>query len=158
MAARPPRVQECVEGYLFVPAPCALLLLRRPPERESAWVPVSGKLEPYDRDHAAALERELWEETGLRPDGPLLDLDWSVDFAGPDGGPWHLLAYGVPLDQRWVPRLSREHVAWEWVPADRAVKTLFFPDNRQAVGRLLERLAAAPALPRGPEPAPAVNA
>lgn len=144
MAASPPIAQECVEGYLFVPAPFALLILRRPPSRDSVWVPVSGKIERYDRDARAAVVREVAEETGFVSATAPIDLDWPVDFEGPDGRRWRLRAYAMALEARWSPTLSAEHVAWEWVSADGARARLHFPDNRAAVDRLLEAISAPP--------------
>jgi 8-oxo-dGTP pyrophosphatase MutT (NUDIX family) len=131
--------QECVEGYLFVPAPFSVLILRRPPSRDRIWVPVSGKVERTDPDLPSALRREIVEETGFPASVPLIDLDWVVPFDGPSGGRWRLHAYGVPLSGRWAPRLSAEHEAFEWVSAQEAERRLHYPDNREAVRRLLAR-------------------
>ncbi len=140
MATSPSRVdQECVEGYLFVREPTRLLLFRRPPERGSIWVPVSGKVEPTDPDFDHALARELQEETGFTHPRRVVDLDWHVVFSGPDGGTWRLHAYGVELPHALAPRLSVEHDAFEWVAPEEAERRLHFPDNREAVQRLLGR-------------------
>ena len=144
MAAETPIAQECVEGYLFVPAPFRVLVLRRPPARGRIWVPVSGKVEPRDRDYPSALRRELVEETGFSSTGPLLDLDWHVAFDGPTGARWRLHAFGVPLESPLPPRLSEEHEAFAWVGADEAIARLHYPDNQQAVERLLTRATGRP--------------
>ncbi len=140
----PPVAQECVEGYLFLRRGPRFLLLRRPPSRGSIWVPVSGKVDPGDRDLDAALRRELAEETGFGARHGLLSLDWHVRFDGPDGRPWRLHAYGVELDREEAPRLSAEHDAFEWVGADDAVRRLHYEDNREAVRRLVGLLAPSP--------------
>ncbi|MCI4361518.1 MAG: NUDIX domain-containing protein [Thermoplasmata archaeon] len=57
--------QECVEAYIFSGRPPRLLVLRRPPDRGSIWVPVSGKVDPTDADFPSALAREVNEETGF---------------------------------------------------------------------------------------------
>jgi lipoyl(octanoyl) transferase len=133
--------QECVEVYLFVRNPFALLLFRRPPARGRIWVPVSGKVEPSDSDWENAARRELREETGLRDWLSLLPLDWHVTFDGPDGARWRLHAYGVELGSRRTPQLSAEHEAFEWVDAHEAIRRLHYEDNQEAVRRLLRRLA-----------------
>ncbi len=132
--------KECVEGYLFADPPLELLLFRRPPSRGRYWVPVSGKVEPTDRDFASALCRELEEETGLRV-GPadLIDLDWHVPFRADNGETWRLHAFAVRVPRSFRPRLSPEHEAAEWVSADEAVVRLHFDDNRAAVERLQRR-------------------
>lgn len=136
-----PVVQECVEGYLFAAPPLELLLFRRPPERGRFWVPVSGKVDPGDRDLASALCRELEEETGLfrRPE-ELVDLDWHVPFRADSGETWRLHAFAVRVPRSFEPRLSREHEAAEWVSSEEAVRRLHFEDNRAAVIRLRDRL------------------
>lgn len=133
--------QECVEGYVYVPGPLSLLILRRPPERGRIWVPVSGKVDPTDRDDPSALRRELFEETGLAGPYVLRPLDWEVVFDGPQGGRWRLHAYGVEVGARFVPRLSAEHQQFDWVSANEAKARLHYEDNRRAIDRLLERIA-----------------
>ena len=138
-----PVVRECVEGYLFAIPPLELLVFRRPPSRGRIWVPVSGKVEPDDADLMAALRRELEEETGLSSPRRILDLDWQVPFRADNGETWRLHAFGVEVDRRFDPRLSREHDAFEWVALPEAERRLHFPDNREAVRRLAVRLGAA---------------
>ena len=136
-----PVAKECVEGYLFASPPLELLLFRRPPSRGQIWVPVSGKVEPTDRDFPSALRREVAEETGLalRTD-ELIDLDWHVPFRADNGETWRLHAFAVEVPRSFQPSLSPEHEAAEWVSAEEAVRRLHFEDNRAAVERLRERL------------------
>ena len=145
-----PVAQECVEGYLFVRAPFRLLVLQRPPDRGRNWVPVSGKVEPTDPDWESALHREVREETGFVQWREWLALDWHVIFDGPDGRRWRLHAYGIGLDTPRKPVLSAEHQAFEWVDAGEALRRLHYDDNRDAVRRLMARLAgdaSGPAVP-----------
>ncbi|HTT16088.1 MAG TPA: NUDIX domain-containing protein [Thermoplasmata archaeon] len=132
--------QECVEGYLFRRAPLELLVLRRPPSRGSIWVPVSGKVDPGDRDLPSALLRELAEETGLADPRSVVDLDWHVTFPGPDGRPWRLHGYAVEVPADFSPRLSPEHEAFAWVTEAEALRRLHYDDNRDAVRRLVALL------------------
>jgi lipoyl(octanoyl) transferase len=138
-----PIVQECVEGYLFARPPIELLLFRRPPARGSIWVPISGKVDPGDPGFEAALRRELAEETGLEHPTTVVPLDWHVTFPSESGATWRLHAYAVEVDRCFRPRLSAEHDAWDWVPPPEALRRLHYADNREAVGRLLERIGGA---------------
>ena len=142
MSDRPgPIARECVEGYLFANPPLEILLFRRPPARGRFWVPVSGKVEPTDRDFPSALCRELEEETGLRyRTGDLLDLEWQVPFRADNGETWRLHAFAVQVPRSFEPRLSSEHEGAEWVTAEEAARRLHFEDNRAAIARLQERL------------------
>ncbi len=140
-----PVVRECVEGYLFGREPLEFLLLRRPPSRGSIWVPVSGKVEPTDADLETAVRREVLEETGLSTPRSVFPLDWHVPFRADNGETWRLHAYGIEVAERFTPRLGPEHDAFRWVPLETALSELHFPDNREAVRRLVGRLG----LPKG---------
>jgi lipoyl(octanoyl) transferase len=133
-----------VEGYLFSSPPVRLLLFRRPPSRGSIWVPISGKVDPGDATLEAALRRELHEETGLRAPRRLISLDWEVPFRVDNGDVWRLHAYGVEVAYGFEPRLSQEHDASVWVAPDEAARRLHYEDNREAVGRLLQRVRGSP--------------
>ena len=136
--------QECVEGYLFVRRPFRILLFRRPPSRDRIWVPISGKVDPADRSFSAAVRREIREETGFRRFRRVLPLRWVFDWRGTDGRRWRLHAFAVELPHRAAPRLSDEHDAFEWLDPESAIHRLHYPDNREALRRLVrwaERLA-----------------
>ena len=135
-----PVVRECIEAYLYSRPPLELLLFRRPPARGRIWVPISGKVDPSDPDLEAAVRRELREETGLARAGPLRPLDWHVRFRADNGEVWRLHAYAVKVDRGFVPTLSPEHEAFEWVDTPEALRRLHYEDNRGAVERLRERL------------------
>ncbi len=133
---RGPVSQECIEAYVYTGVPLRLLLLRRPPSRGRIWAPVSGKVDPGDRDFEAAVRREVEEETGLRHTGPLLSLDWEVKFRSPAGAVWRLHAYALDPGHEFTPRLSAEHEAFAWYDAPSAIRALHYADNREAVRRL----------------------
>lgn len=129
--------QECVEAYLFIRRPLTVLLFRRPPSRGRIWVPVSGKVDPSDRNLSAAVRREVAEETGFTRLRRVSPLRWVFRFRGPDGGRWRLHAFAVELPSRGLPRLSDEHDAFEWLDPTSAVLRLHYRDNRTALRRLL---------------------
>jgi len=136
-----PVARECVEAYLYANPPLEILVFRRPPARGRIWVPVSGKVDPGDRDFPAAIVRELEEETGLRArTEELLDLDWHVPFTADNGETWRLHAFALRVPRSFEPRLSAEHEAAEWLSFEEAVHRLHFEDNRAAVLRLRDRL------------------
>ena len=155
MAARSPEFsQECVEAYLFAGRPPRILLFRRPPDRESIWVPVSGKAEPEDESLPATLRRELAEETQLAEPVRVFELGWEFPFNGPDGRPWRLHGYGVELEREDAPVLSDEHDAFEWVDPAEALARLHYEDNRMALRLLLDLLGRE----ANGEPIPAADA
>ncbi len=157
MSAAPPGtiVRECVEGYLYSAPPLRLWIFRRTAARGGGWTPITGKVEPTDADYRAALVREVREETGLSVSGRIVPLDWQVPFDAPNGeGTWRLHAFAVETPRGWTPTLSAEHDASELVTPEVAVGRLFYPDNREAVQRVVERLV--PLLPPGSTRAPQV--
>jgi dihydroneopterin triphosphate diphosphatase len=134
-----PVVRECVEAFVYRGPPLEILVLRRPPARGRIWAVVSGKVEATDRDWEAALRREMQEETGL----PILrmePLDWHVPFRADNGEVWRLHGYAVRVAPGVDPRISDEHEAFAWVSVEEALRRLHFPDNREAVVRLAERV------------------
>jgi lipoyl(octanoyl) transferase len=144
VAVSPPRRwidREVVEGYLFADDPRRILLFRRPPARGGFWAPVSGKVDPTDGDYEAAMRRELREETGFDSPRRLFPLDWEVVFEAPMGGEiWRLHAFGIEVPADAEPRLSEEHDRFEWLAPSEARDRLHYPDNKQALDRLLEIL------------------
>ena len=134
-----PVARECVEGYLYSSPPLRVLVFRRPPVRGGFWVPISGKVERGDAGLEAALGRELSEETGLPPTTPVESLDWHVPFRVDNGETWRLHAYAVRVAPGFQPRLSDEHDAFAWVTPTEAIERLHFPDNAEAVRRLVRR-------------------
>jgi 2-(3-amino-3-carboxypropyl)histidine synthase len=149
VAAEPAVDQECVEAYLFARNPTRLLVLRRPPRRGRIWVPVSGKVDPSDASPEEAIRREVVEETGFRETGIPVPLDWLVPFEGPDGRRWRLRAYAIELAAATDPTLSPEHDGFAWLDPGAARDRLYFPDNAQAVDRLLERIDGIPEIGGG---------
>ena len=129
--------QECVEGYLFVRQPLQILVFRRPPSRGRIWVPISGKVDPSDRNLSAALRREVAEESGFTRLRRVSALRWVFPFRGSDGGRWRIHAFAVELATRRAPHLSDEHDAFEWLEPSVAMKRLHYPDNRAALRRLV---------------------
>jgi 8-oxo-dGTP pyrophosphatase MutT (NUDIX family) len=146
----PAPIQECVEGYLFTGRPPRVLVLRRPPSRGQIWVPVSGKVEPTDRDLESALRRELEEETGFVEPIRCFPLDWKVEFPGPDGRRWRLHGFGVELGSEGDPRLSDEHEAFAWLDVAQATERLHYSDNRDALARLVRFLESERTRPAPP--------
>jgi len=137
---RPAPIRECVEGYVFTEAPRRYLLLRRIPSRGGFWQPVSGKVEPRDRDRSAAVLREVQEETGFSQVRRILDLDFVFGFRGSDRGPWRVHAFAVEVSSPGPPRLSPEHDAGEWLAYRDALERLYWPDNRDSLRRLAQRV------------------
>ncbi|MDE2045481.1 MAG: NUDIX domain-containing protein [Thermoplasmata archaeon] len=133
---RPP-LQPCVEGFVFVRSPFRLLLLKRTAMRGGFWQSVSGRVEPSDPSLEAAVRREVREETQFTKVGPVIDLHWEYVFEGRHHRPWKVHAFGVEVPDARPPVISSEHEAYRWCRSGEALATLFWPDNREALRRLL---------------------
>lgn len=109
-------VQRFVVGVLGLIArdDGRVLALRRAvpsPDTGALWETVAGKVEAGE-DPLRAVEREIWEETGLVASAEPRPLDaWVALY---QGQPLLLIAYRASLGGGEV-RLSREHDASAWV-------------------------------------------
>lgn len=138
-----------VEGWVAqrsAPDP-RLLMLRRAPTQGGFWQSVSGRVEPEDMNLAAAILRELWEETGITAEGvELVDFAVTQDFIGPVSRRWfrkHVI--GVLLPDAFDPqsvRLSEEHVEHRMATLDEAMALVPFTGMRTEIARLAAHLDA----------------
>jgi lipoyl(octanoyl) transferase len=116
-----------------------VLLLRRSPARGGFWQPVTGRIEPGESPEAAA-RRELFEETGA--DVPVSSLDYRHAFPldpalVPPKRPGLRIceetAFMARLPPGFEPRLSDEHVAWEWCTPQEATARPRYAGLRRAI-------------------------
>jgi 8-oxo-dGTP pyrophosphatase MutT (NUDIX family) len=138
-----PKVQIIV--YTRHPA-LSILLLRRPPERGSIWQPVTGKVEPEDRDLPAAARRELFEETGIR--APVCDMEHGFRFTRNDRE-FREDLFAAEVGSACPVALSGEHDRAAWLEPHEALGRLSWDTHRSCLEWLLDRVA-----PRGGRPAP----
>ena len=86
-----------------------LLLKRKNEPNQGMYVPVGGKLDPYESPQAAAI-RETWEETGIQVDAP--------KFAGilvetsPTKYNWQSYIYLAQIDYQPAPPCDEGTLEW----------------------------------------------
>lgn len=121
------------------------LMLRRAPRRlyEGTWRMVAGKIEEGEQAWQAAV-RELWEETGLAPEGlwaiPSINqfYEWQTDRVQV------IPAFAAEVSRD--PRLNPEHDAFDWCGVDEAVSRLDWPEQRRLL-RTVDEMANGRAFP-----------
>ena len=126
-----------------------VLLIERA-DRAGFWQSVTGSLDALDEDLALAATREVFEETGIVVDQLPKDalqnmhhqieyeiyLEWRFRYApGITRNTEHWFALHVPDDIE-VKLAPREHVAYEWLPYQQAIKKCFSPSNGDAILKL----------------------
>jgi 8-oxo-dGTP pyrophosphatase MutT (NUDIX family) len=122
-----------VQVIVYCRAPeIQVLLLQRPPDRGSIWQPVTGKMEPDDRNFMHSAARELEEETGITD--VLHFVETGVEFhfeAGEAEVREHLV--GAEVERCHSVTLSDEHVAYAWLPPLEASERLAWETNREGL-------------------------
>jgi lipoyl(octanoyl) transferase len=128
-----------------------VLLLRRSPARGGFWQPVTGRIEPGEGPQEAA-RRELGEETGADVEvAPLryrhaFPLDPAlVPPKRPGLRICEETAFVARVPASFVPRLSEEHVAFEWCTPGAAAARPRYAGLRRAI-RLATSCATMPNL------------
>ncbi|HIF72381.1 MAG TPA: NUDIX pyrophosphatase [Dehalococcoidia bacterium] len=112
------------------------------------WQFVAGGGEDGESRIEAA-ERELFEETGVRFESPLVELDTRSSIPANVFSAWNEwgddvlvvteFAYGVDFTSHGI-ELSHEHIEFRWVDFDMAMGLLTFDGNRTALWELNTRL------------------
>lgn len=136
------------EAAVFVHRDGQYLLLRR--AGDGYWHTVAGVVEPGE-SFVSAAARELLEETGLGSSAPLLDLG----IRQPHGIPPELQheypsdcdevvieTFAAAAPTGWEPTLNEEHVQYRWTDVREAVRLLYWPEARDALALLDQRLTA----------------
>jgi dATP pyrophosphohydrolase len=135
------------ESVLILVATAAgeVLLLRRT-SPAGFWQSVTGSLRWGESARQAAV-RELWEETGLRAGGRLVDLGRGAEF--PIVPPWRRrYAPGVRInrehwftlilpDRRLIRLRPAEHTAYRWLNGPQAARLASSWTNRDAILMLM---------------------
>jgi dihydroneopterin triphosphate diphosphatase len=137
-----------VQGILFrkIYREIQYLLLKRTPEKEGFWQPVTGGLEEGET-RVEALEREVWEETGIKNAARIIE---NVDYFEYSGA--HFIkgydfikeyVFGVEVhpNERIVID-GNEHSQFRWCSFQEALELLKWDENKKALSRLNEILSS----------------
>jgi dATP pyrophosphohydrolase len=114
------------------------LLLKRRPERNGFWQPVTGGLEEGET-REEALRREVMEETGVKSMAAVIEGLYYFEFSDPNLNREYV--YGVevsPLEEVVLDR--EEHREYRWCSFQEALRLLHWKENKEALRRLNKML------------------
>jgi len=110
------------------------LLLKRLPERNGFWQPVTGGMEEGET-REEALCREVKEETGVRNIVAVIEDLYYFEFSDPNLNQEYV--YGVEVSPSEEIVLDREeHSEYKWCSFQEALQLLHWKENKEALRKL----------------------
>ena len=132
-----------VQVFIFTQNPVfKILILKRVPEREGHWQPITGGIEEGEKP-SDTVKREIYEETGINKLERIIDLKYSFIFTTN----WHgkltkmrEMCYAAEIKKVMLIRLSNEHEEYKWCNEEEAKKYLKWEHNLIAFNKLIRIL------------------
>src|SRR5208337_4885463 len=110
------------------------LLLKRLPDRNGFWQPVTGGLEERET-RTEALHREIKEETGIKNLIRVIEDLYYFEFSNPNLNQEYV--YGVEVSSTEEVVLDgREHSEYRWCSIKDALQLLYWKENKEALEKL----------------------
>ena len=110
------------------------LLLKRLPERNGFWQPVTGGVEEGETPDEA-LQREIMEETGVRNIVAVIEDLYHFEFSDPNLNQEYV--YGVEVSSSEEIVLDpKEHSEYRWCSLQEALQLLHWKENKEALRKL----------------------
>lgn len=110
------------------------LLLKRLPERNGFWQPVTGGMEEGET-REEALCREVKEETGVKNIVAVIEGLYYFEFSDPNLNQEYV--YGVEVSPSEEIVLDREeHGEYKWCSFQEALQLLHWKENKEALRKL----------------------
>jgi 8-oxo-dGTP pyrophosphatase MutT (NUDIX family) len=110
------------------------LLLKRLPERNGFWQPVTGGIEKGET-RKEALCREVMEETGVKNIVAVIEGLYYFEFSDPNLNQEYV--YGVEISSSEEIVLDRkEHSEYRWCSFQEALPLLHWKENKEALRKL----------------------
>ena len=114
------------------------LLLKRLPERNGFWQPMTGGMEEGET-REEALRREIMEETGVKNLVAVIEGLYYFEFSDPN--PNQEYVYGVEVSaSEEIVFDRREHSEYRWCNFQEALRLLHWKENKAALRRLNKML------------------
>jgi 8-oxo-dGTP pyrophosphatase MutT (NUDIX family) len=110
------------------------LLLKRLPQKNGFWQPVTGGMEEGET-REEALRREIREETGVKNIVAVIEGLYYFEFSDPNLNQEYV--YGVEVSPSEVIVLDRkEHSEYRWCSFQEALQLLHWKENKEALEKL----------------------
>jgi len=114
------------------------LLLKRLPERNGFWQPITGGVEEGETRNEA-LRREIREETGIKNIVAVLEDLYLFEFSDPNLNQEYV--YGVEVSSSEEIILDqKEHSEYKWCSFQEALQLLHWKENKEALRKLNKTL------------------
>ncbi|HUV98375.1 MAG TPA: NUDIX pyrophosphatase [Candidatus Paceibacterota bacterium] len=114
------------------------LLLKRRPERNGFWQPVTGGVEEGET-REEALRREVMEETGVKSMVAVIEGLYYFEFSDPNLNQEHV--YGVEVSpSEEIVLDGEEHSEYRWCSFHEALQLLHWRENKEALRKLNKSL------------------
>ena len=132
-----------VQVFIFTRNPIfRVLILKRIPEREDHWQPVSGGIEKGEKP-IDTVKREVYEETGIKELERIIDLEYNFLFTTT----WHSkltkmreYCYAAEIKKVSSIKLSNEHEEYKWCTEQEVKKYLKWENNLIPLNNLIKFL------------------
>jgi dATP pyrophosphohydrolase len=125
--------------YREVDEELQFLLLRRAPDRDGFWQPVTGGQEEGE-SRAEALRREVEEETGITNFIRVVDGVHYFEYSLPHLIKEYVVGVEVGSDEKVA--MSKEHSEFRWCSYHGALQLLKWKENKAALTRLNKMLTS----------------
>jgi len=110
------------------------LLLKRTPEREGFWQPVTGGVEEGET-RIDALKREVTEETGIKDILGIIEGIHYFEFSDPYLNKEYVCGVEVSADEKVVID-EKEHSEFRWCSLQEALGLMKWKENKEALKKL----------------------
>jgi dATP pyrophosphohydrolase len=111
------------------------LLLKRTPEREGLWQPVTGGVEEEEETRIDALKREVTEETGIKDVLRIIEGIHYFEFSDPCLNKEYVYGVEVSADEKIVID-EKEHSGFRWCSLQEALGLMKWKENKEALKKL----------------------
>ncbi len=110
------------------------LLLKRTPEREGFWQPVTGGVEEGET-RIDALKREVTEETGIKGILGIIEGIHYFEFSDPYLSKEYVYGVEVSADEKVVID-EKEHSEFRWCSLQETLRLMKWKENKEALKKL----------------------